>query len=148
MCSSDLAHALCGHIRGGLGHVNVIGSMVFAGMSGSAAADAAGLGRVEIKAMVEGGYRPEFAAAISATSSVIGPIIPPSIGLVLYPDTTNFGLPTWATRDAARTDLQGAWKLFTDTRTPVPVHPGFVLATCVAIWLVAFLADWIGRAHV
>jgi tripartite ATP-independent transporter DctM subunit len=80
----NFAHALCGHIRGGLGHVNVIGSMVFAGMSGSAAADAAGLGRVEIKAMVEGGYRPEFAAAISATSAVIGPIIPPSIGLVLY----------------------------------------------------------------
>ena len=80
----NFAHALVGHVRGGLGHVNVIGSMIFAGMSGSAAADAAGLGRVEIKAMVEGGYRPAFAAAISATSSVIGPIIPPSIGLVLY----------------------------------------------------------------
>ncbi|MBM3523210.1 MAG: TRAP transporter large permease [Alphaproteobacteria bacterium] len=80
----NFAHALFGHIRGGLGHVNVVGSMIFAGMSGSAAADAAGLGRVEIKAMVDGGYRPAFAAAISATSSVIGPIIPPSIGLVLY----------------------------------------------------------------
>jgi len=80
----NFAHAMFGHIRGGLGHVNVIGSMIFAGMSGSAAADAAGLGRVEIKAMVAGGYRPEFAAAISATSSVIGPIIPPSIALVLY----------------------------------------------------------------
>lgn len=80
----NFAHAMFGHVRGGLGHVNVIGSMIFAGMSGSAAADAAGLGRVEIKAMVEGGYRPAFAAAISATSSVIGPIIPPSIGLVLY----------------------------------------------------------------
>jgi tripartite ATP-independent transporter DctM subunit len=80
----NFAHALVGHVRGGLGHVNVIGSMIFAGMSGSAAADAAGLGRVEIKAMVEGGYRPAFAAAISATSSTIGPIIPPSIGLVLY----------------------------------------------------------------
>jgi tripartite ATP-independent transporter DctM subunit len=80
----NFAHALFGHVRGGLGHVNVVGSMIFAGMSGSAAADAAGLGRVEIKAMVDGGYRPAFAAAISATSAVIGPIIPPSIGLVLY----------------------------------------------------------------
>ena len=88
----DFAHALCGHVRGGLGHVNVIGSMIFAGMSGSAAADAAGLGRIEIKAMVEGGYRPAFAAAISATSSVIGPIIPPSIGLVLYGSIAEVGI--------------------------------------------------------
>jgi tripartite ATP-independent transporter DctM subunit len=66
--------------------------MIFAGMSGSAAADAAGLGRIEIKAMVEGGYRKEFAAAISATSSVIGPIIPPSIGLVLYGAIAEVGI--------------------------------------------------------
>lgn len=62
--------------------------------------------------------------------------------LVLYRDTANLLLPGWATRDAARLDLEGAWKLFTDTRTPVPVHPGFVLGTCVAMWIVAFLADW------
>lgn len=73
-----------GHIRGGLGHVNVVASVLFSGISGSSAADAAGLGRVEIKAMRERGYRPEFAAAITAASSTIGPIIPPSIGLVLY----------------------------------------------------------------
>jgi len=78
------ASALCGHVRGGLGHVNVVASMIFSGISGSSAADAAGLGRVEIEAMRERGYRPEFAAAITAASSTIGPIIPPSIGLVLY----------------------------------------------------------------
>lgn len=78
------ATATVGHIRGGLGHVNVLASLIFSGMSGSSAADAAGLGRVEIKAMVEKGYRPEFAAAITAASSTVGPIIPPSVGLVLY----------------------------------------------------------------
>lgn len=88
----NFAHAMFGHVRGGLGHVNVVGSMIFAGMSGSAAADAAGLGRIEIKAMVEAGYRPAFAAAISATSSVIGPIIPPSIGLVLYGSIAEVGI--------------------------------------------------------
>ena len=66
--------------------------MIFAGMSGSAAADAAGLGRIEIKAMVASGYRPAFAAAISASSSVIGPIIPPSIGLILYASIAEVGV--------------------------------------------------------
>ena len=80
----DFATAAVGHVRGGLGHVNVFASLIFSGISGSSAADAAGLGRVEIQAMREKGYRPEFAAAITACSSTIGPIIPPSIGLVLY----------------------------------------------------------------
>jgi len=76
--------AVMGHVRGGLGHVNVIASIIFAGISGSSSADAAGLGRVEIEAMRKAGYRKEFAAAITAASSTIGPIIPPSIHLVLY----------------------------------------------------------------
>jgi len=80
----SFSSAVMGHVRGGLGHVNVVASMIFSGISGSSAADAAGLGRVEIKAMREAGYRPEFAAAITAASSTIGPIIPPSIGFVLY----------------------------------------------------------------
>jgi tripartite ATP-independent transporter DctM subunit len=80
----NFALALMGHIRGGLGHVNVLGSMIFAGISGSSSADAAGLGRVEIKAMEDSGYRTEFAAAITAASSIIGPIIPPSIHMVIY----------------------------------------------------------------
>jgi tripartite ATP-independent transporter DctM subunit len=73
-----------GLVRGGLGHVNVLGSMIFAGISGSSTADVAGLGRVEIKAMEEAGYRTGFAAAITAASSIIGPIIPPSIHMVIY----------------------------------------------------------------
>jgi tripartite ATP-independent transporter DctM subunit len=73
-----------GHVRGGLAHVNVIASVVFAGMSGSAAADAAGLGKVEIKAMNDQGYPPAFSTAITAASATIGPIMPPSIPAVIY----------------------------------------------------------------
>jgi tripartite ATP-independent transporter DctM subunit len=73
-----------GHIRGGLAHVNVLASIVFAGMSGSATADAAGLGKVEIKAMTDQGYPKPFSAAITAASSVIGPIIPPSIPAIVF----------------------------------------------------------------
>jgi len=75
---------LVGHLRGGLGHVNVLASMIFAGMSGAATADAAGLGKVEIDAMKRDGYDGEFAAAVTAASSTIGPIIPPSVPLVVY----------------------------------------------------------------
>ena len=78
------ANNLVGHIPGGLGHVNVVASMIFAGMSGSAVADSAGLGSIEIKAMVEEGFDPDFSAAITAASSTIGPVIPPSIPMVLY----------------------------------------------------------------
>jgi tripartite ATP-independent transporter DctM subunit len=80
----SFAMAIIGHIRGGLGHVNVLASMIFAGISGSASADAAGLGRIEIEAMRQEGYDIPFAAAITAVSSTIGPIIPPSIHLVIY----------------------------------------------------------------
>ncbi|WP_316978898.1 TRAP transporter large permease [Shumkonia mesophila] len=80
----DFARALVGHIRGGLGHVNVVASMIFSGMSGAAVADAAGLGVVEMKAMTENGYDREFSAAITAASSTIGPVIPPSIPFVVY----------------------------------------------------------------
>jgi len=78
------ARALFGHIRGGLGHVNVVASMIFAGMSGSAVADAGGLGIVEIKAMDDQGFPREFSAAITCASSAIGPIIPPSIPMLIY----------------------------------------------------------------
>jgi tripartite ATP-independent transporter DctM subunit len=75
--------AIIGPVRGGLAHVNVLGSMVFAGMSGSAVADASGLGKIEVKAMIDEGYDRPFTAAITAASSIIGPIIPPSIGAVI-----------------------------------------------------------------
>ncbi len=77
--------ALVGRFRGGLGHVNVIANIIFAGMSGSAVADAAGIGRVIIEMMRrEGRYPAGYAAALTAAASVIGPIIPPSIPMVLY----------------------------------------------------------------
>jgi tripartite ATP-independent transporter DctM subunit len=76
--------ALAGHIRGGLAHVNIIGSIIFAGMSGVAQADAAGLGQIEVKEMKRAGYTAEFACAVSAASAVIGPVIPPSVIMVIY----------------------------------------------------------------
>jgi tripartite ATP-independent transporter DctM subunit len=79
-----LANDLVGHIRGGLGHVNVLSSVFFSGISGSALADAAGPGAIEMRMMREAGYDPEYAAALSAASATIGPIIPPSIIMVIY----------------------------------------------------------------
>lgn len=77
--------ALVGRFRGGLGHVNVAASLVFSGMSGSAVADAAGIGRIVIEMMTrDGRYTPGYAAALTAASATIGPIIPPSIPMVLY----------------------------------------------------------------
>ena len=77
-------NTLIGWIPGGLGHANVLASIVFAGMSGSAVADAAGLGTIEIRAMENEGFDREFAAAVTAASSTIGPIIPPSIPLIVF----------------------------------------------------------------
>jgi C4-dicarboxylate transporter DctM subunit len=80
----SLAKVLVGHIRGGLAQVNIVASVFFAGISGSATADTAALGSILIPAMKKDGYDAEFSAAITVASSMIGPIIPPSIGLVLY----------------------------------------------------------------
>jgi C4-dicarboxylate transporter, DctM subunit len=78
-------HALVGRFRGGLGHVNVVASLIFSGMSGSAIADAVGLGRIIINMMTrEGRYSAAYAGAITAASATIGPIIPPSIPMVVY----------------------------------------------------------------
>ncbi len=71
-------------MRGGLGHVNIIGSVIFSGMSGTAIADAAGLGTIEIKAMKDHGYSTEFAVGVTAASATLGPIIPPSLPFVIY----------------------------------------------------------------
>ncbi len=78
------ANVLVGRWRGGLGHVNVLASLIFSGMTGSAVADASGLGIMEIEAMRKDGYDDSFSAAITASSAVIGPIFPPSIPLVIY----------------------------------------------------------------
>ncbi len=80
----DFAKALVGWMRGGLGHVNVGASVIFAGMSGAAIADAGGLGSIEIKAMRDANYDADFAVGVTAASSTIGPIIPPSLPMVIY----------------------------------------------------------------
>jgi TRAP-type C4-dicarboxylate transport system permease large subunit len=78
------AVALVGWMKGGLGQINVIGSVIFSGMSGTAIADAAGLGTIEIKAMKDHGYSTEFAVGVTAASATLGPIIPPSLPFVIY----------------------------------------------------------------
>ena len=80
----NYALALVGWLKGGLGHVNIVGSVIFAGMSGTAIADAAGLGTIEIKAMKEHGYSSEFSVGVTAASATLGPIIPPSLPFVIY----------------------------------------------------------------
>ncbi|MDQ6679620.1 MAG: TRAP transporter large permease [Pseudomonadota bacterium] len=80
----NFALALVGWLKAGLGHVNIIGSVIFAGMSGTAIADAAGLGTIEIKAMTDHGYSKEFSVGVTAASATLGPIIPPSLPFVIY----------------------------------------------------------------
>jgi tripartite ATP-independent transporter DctM subunit len=80
----NFALALVGWLKGGLGHVNIVGSMIFAGMSGTAIADAAGLGTIEIKAMQDHGYPLDFSVGVTAASATLGPIIPPSLPFVIY----------------------------------------------------------------
>lgn len=80
----EFSQALMGHLRGGLAHVNILSSMLFAGLSGSAVADTSALGSTLIPAMKKNGYSTKLAAAVTAASSVIGPIIPPSGIMIIY----------------------------------------------------------------
>lgn len=80
----NFAKAMVGHWPGGLGQVNIVSSVIFSGMSGAAVADAAGLGMIEMKAMDDAGFDHKFSAGITAASSTIGPVIPPSIPFVVY----------------------------------------------------------------
>lgn len=86
------ANALVGHLRGGLGHANVVASMVFAGISGTATADSASLGAILIPAMEKDGYDTDYACAITATSSCIGPIIPPSLPMIVAATLTGLSV--------------------------------------------------------
>ena len=80
----NFARTLVGHIPGGLAHANIVASIFFAGMSGAAVADAGGLGSIEIEAMKKDGYAADYAGAVTAASSTIGPIIPPSIPMIVF----------------------------------------------------------------
>jgi tripartite ATP-independent transporter DctM subunit len=80
----DFANKCVGHVTGGLGHANILASVIFSGMSGTAIADAGGLGAIELKAMKEAGYDEDFSLAITGASSIIGPIIPPSVPAVVF----------------------------------------------------------------
>ncbi|HYC14463.1 MAG TPA: TRAP transporter large permease subunit, partial [Stellaceae bacterium] len=86
------ASALLGWLRGGYAHASILASTIFAGMVGSAVADAAGVGAVEIKSMRRVGYRPEVAASITAAAATIGPIIPPSLPMVIYGVTADVSI--------------------------------------------------------
>lgn len=85
----NFAMALMGHFRAGLAQVNVLGSMIFAGVNGTAVGDIAGLGQIEVKAMRERGYPADFSAAMTVASAIVGPLIPPSVGLVVYAYLSN-----------------------------------------------------------
>ena len=80
----DFCNVVVGWVPGGLGHANILSSVVFAGMSGAAIADAGGLGAIELKAMKEQGFDEDFSLAITGASSILGPIIPPSVPAILF----------------------------------------------------------------
>ncbi|MBH54873.1 MAG: ABC transporter permease [Opitutaceae bacterium] len=126
----DFANILVGRIPGGLGHVNVFASLIFAGMSGSVLADVAGLGSMEVKAMRQKGYDTNFAVGITLGSSAIGPILPPSIPMVL------FGV-------IADVSITG---LFLGG-----VVPGLLIATCLMVYIFVialkrnyYSTEWMG----
>jgi TRAP-type C4-dicarboxylate transport system permease large subunit len=149
----SFAVALVGWMRGGLGQVNIVGSVVFAGMSGTAIADAAGLGTIEIKAMKDHGYSPEFAVGVTAASSTLGPIFPPSLPFVIYGMMANVSIGSlflaglvpgllmtvfmmatvayFARKNNWGGDIAFSWKRLGSAGTEVLV----VLAFPMAIWL-------------
>jgi tripartite ATP-independent transporter DctM subunit len=86
------ATTLVGRIHGGLAQVNIVGSLIFSGMSGAALADIGGLGRIEVKAMSSHGFKREFAGALTCASAIVGPIFPPSIPLIIYGSATNVSI--------------------------------------------------------
>jgi len=125
------ASAMVGHIPGGLGHANVLASMIFAGMSGAAIADAGGLGTIEIKAMRDEGFDIGFSAAVTAASSTIGPIIPPSIPMVIYASIASVSVGKLFLAGAVPGVLMGLSLMimiyFVAKKRHYPVHAAFSL---------------------
>jgi tripartite ATP-independent transporter DctM subunit len=138
------ASAIVGWIPGGLGHANVLGSMIFAGMSGAAIADAGGLGTIEIKAMEQEGFDTPFSAAVTAASSVIGPIIPPSIPMVIYASIANVSVGKLFLAGMVPGILIGVAEMimvyFIAKKRKYPVHSGFNLKETVNSFAKGFFA--------
>src|SRR3954453_12487851 len=147
------AVASCGWMRGGLAHVNIIGSVIFAGMSGTAIADAAGLGTIEIKAMQDHGYTTEFSVGVTAASATLGRIIPPSLPFVIYGMMANVSIGAlflggvipgvfmtilmmgtvafFAHKNGWGSDAKFSWRQLGEASIEVAI----VLAFPVAVWL-------------
>lgn len=128
----DFAAALVGHIRGGLSHVAIVASMVFSGVSGSAVADASAIGGALIPAMKAQRYPAEYAAAVVAAASTMGPVIPPSIAFVVYALVTETSVGELFLAGALPGILMGAWLLATATwiarRRDFPFSPRATMA--------------------
>src|SRR5215210_7318793 len=149
----DFAVSIAGWMRGGLAHVNIIGSVIFAGMSGTAIADAAGLGTIEIKAMKDHGYSTEFSVGVTAASATLGPIIPPSLPFVIYGMMANVSIGAlflggvipgvfmtvlmmatvafFAHKNGWGSDAKFSWRQLGEASVEVAI----VLAFPVAVWL-------------
>ena len=141
----DFARALVGHLPGGLGHVNVMGSVIFSGMSGSAIADAGGLGILEVKAMKEDGYKASFAGALTCASCIIGPLIPPSIPMVLYGVISNTSVGALFLAGVVPGLLTAAILMvhvyfYAKRRPEIPRHPRATVGDLWASFRRAFLA--------
>ena len=152
-------HAV-GWMRGGLGQVNIIGSVIFSGMSGTAIADAAGLGTIEIKAMKDHGYPLDFSVGVTAASATLGPIIPPSLPFVIYGMMANVSIGSlfiggivpglvmtvmmmltvayFARRNNWGSDAPFSWPQLIKSGIEVAV----VLATGGAIWGIFIVTEW------
>jgi tripartite ATP-independent transporter DctM subunit len=139
------ATAAVGHIRGGLAQVNIAASLIFAGMSGVAQADAAGLGTVEIRAMRRAGFDPAFAGAVTAASAIVGPIIPPSVIMVIYGVLAQVSVGTLFLAGILPGLLIGlllavaVWVLVTTGRTHAPPPEPFRLRQVIGTFAAAFL---------
>src|SRR5215211_7851055 len=149
----SFAVALVGWMKGGLGQVNILGSVIFSGMSGTALADAAGLGTIEIKAMKDHGYTTEFSVGVTAASATLGPIIPPSLPFVIYGMMANVSIGAlflggvipgvfmtilmmgtvafFAHKNGWGSDAKFSWRQLGEASIEVAI----VLAFPVAVWL-------------
>ena len=140
----NLSNALVGHITGGLAQVNVISSMFFGGISGSSTADTASIGSILIPAMKKEGYDGDFAVALTATSSCCGPLIPPSIGLVLYGVIANVSITKLFLAGYIPGLMLGIGLLLTSyvisKRRGYPTQPRASVAVMVQAFLASFWA--------